>query len=126
MNSRSSAQRKASPEEYYTVPEAATLLKVSPSTVWRWIEAGRLPAHRVGLRGIRISREALESVVTPSRRKEKMKEAVREPLWAGYDPRKVEEALASTAGSWRDLDPDALIAELYRAREEGTVPPDDR
>ena len=32
------------------------------------------------------------------------------------------EASLATLGSWRDLDPDALIADVYRAREEGSRP----
>ncbi len=114
-------QPKRGDPEYYTVPEAAKLLKVSPSTVWRWIDAGRLPAHRVGARGIRIDRRDLERAVAPLGSGEPRPE---EPtgLWAGYDPKLVEKALAETAGSWADIDPDALIAALYRAREEGSRP----
>lgn len=44
--------------------------------------------------------------------------------WAGYDPAKVRAAVRATAGSWADLDADALIADLYRAREEGSRPAD--
>jgi hypothetical protein len=44
--------------------------------------------------------------------------------WAGYDPAKVRAAVRATAGSWADLDTDALIADLYRAREEGSRPAD--
>lgn len=52
-------------DEYLTVAEAATLLKVSKSTVWRWIEKGMLPAYRVGSRGVRLKRAELEQMVTP-------------------------------------------------------------
>lgn len=52
-------------DEYLTVAEAAALLKVSKSTVWRWIEKGTLPAYRVGSRGVRLKRAELEQVVTP-------------------------------------------------------------
>ncbi|MDP2936568.1 MAG: hypothetical protein Q8O86_08770 [Dehalococcoidia bacterium] len=45
-----------------------------------------------------------------------------ENTWEGYDPEKVREAIGATAGSWADLDTDALIADLYRAREEGSRP----
>lgn len=51
--------------EYLTVAEAAALLKVSKSTIWRWIEKGTLPAYRVGSRGVRLKRAQLEQVVTP-------------------------------------------------------------
>ena len=51
--------------DYVTVAEAAKELDVSPSTVWRWIEARQLPAHRVGTRKIRIKKDDLASVVRP-------------------------------------------------------------
>jgi excisionase family DNA binding protein len=35
-------------DEYLTVAEAASLLRVHKSTIWRWIENGSLPAYRVG------------------------------------------------------------------------------
>lgn len=41
-------------------------------------------------------------------------------LLAGYDPDKVRRAVAETAGSWSDLDVDAMIADLYRARDQGS------
>jgi hypothetical protein len=41
---------------------------------------------------------------------------------AGYDPAAVQAAVASTAGSWADLDTEALKALLVRARDEGTRP----
>jgi predicted DNA-binding transcriptional regulator AlpA len=31
-------------KNYYTVPEAAEFLSVNPSTIWRWIKSGKLPA----------------------------------------------------------------------------------
>ena len=46
----------------------------------------------------------------------------REDIWKGYDPEEVKDAIAATAGSWADLDTAALIADLYRAREEGSRP----
>lgn len=47
-----------------------------------------------------------------------------EDIWAGYDAEQVRQAIAETAGSWADLDTDALIDKLYRAREEGSRPAD--
>jgi hypothetical protein len=43
-------------------------------------------------------------------------------LWAHYDPEKARAALRRVAGSWADIDVDILIADLYRAREEGSRP----
>jgi len=51
--------------DYYTVVEAAKALDVSPSTIWRWIEARRLPAYRVGARKIRIKKDDLAKVISP-------------------------------------------------------------
>jgi len=45
-------------------------------------------------------------------------------LWADYDPARVRAAVRATAGSWADLDTDAMIADLHRAREEGSRPAD--
>ena len=46
-----------------SVAEAAEELGVSPSTVWRWIDAGRLPAFRIGPKAIRIRRRDLAPAV---------------------------------------------------------------
>ena len=45
-----------------------------------------------------------------------------EDIWAGYDPEKARAALEKVAGSWADIDKDKLIAEIYRARDEGSRP----
>ncbi len=50
--------------ELLTVHEVAALLKVNPMTVRRYIAAGKLRAVRIG-RSIRISRSALDDLVTP-------------------------------------------------------------
>jgi excisionase family DNA binding protein len=50
--------------EDLTVAEAAALLKVHKSTIWRWIESGSLPAYRVGRRGVRLKKEDLERSIT--------------------------------------------------------------
>jgi excisionase family DNA binding protein len=51
--------------EYCTVREAATALRVSVPTVWRWIRSGRLPADRIGSRSIRIKRADLDRMIKP-------------------------------------------------------------
>jgi hypothetical protein len=33
-------------------------------------------------------------------------------LWAGYDPQKVKEAIASYGGNWADFDTDAMIEKI--------------
>lgn len=48
-----------------SVLEAARLLGVSPSTIWRWIEQSRVPAYRLGPKRVRLKRSELECLVTP-------------------------------------------------------------
>jgi hypothetical protein len=43
-------------------------------------------------------------------------------LWAGFDPATVKEAIAKYGGSWKDLDADAMIAEVYASRKRGSRP----
>ena len=64
------AMTKTTESPFYTVSEAARLLEVSPVTIWRWIESGRLPAYRLGPKNIRIRKEDLESMIKPARAKE--------------------------------------------------------
>jgi len=54
-------------EEYLTVAEAATLLRVAPSTIRRWIREGDVPAHRIGRRRVALRRADLASLITPAR-----------------------------------------------------------
>lgn len=42
--------------------------------------------------------------------------------WEGYDPARVKAAILKTAGSWADIDTDAFMNQLYRAREDGSRP----
>ena len=43
-----------------------------------------------------------------------------EDVWVDYDPDKVVEVIDKLAGSLSDVDADALIAAIYRAREDGS------
>ena len=52
-------------EEYLTVTEAANLVRVSPSTIRRWIREGNLPAYRLGPRRVGLKRDDLATLVTP-------------------------------------------------------------
>lgn len=108
--------------EYYTVAEAAQLLGVSPATVWRWIEADKLLAYRVGPRGIRIKKEDLEAVIRPARaRRTKVeKETKPQSIWVGYDPERVREALRRSAGALAGVDRDALLADIHGARQQAS------
>ena len=88
--------------DYVTVAEAAKELDVSPSTVWRWIDAKKLPAYRVGLRSIRIRRDDLRQVIQPAR-------TVAEP--AGHAANR-----PMTLDEWRNRLP-PTEEELQRRRE---------
>lgn len=48
---------------FYTIQEAAKILRVSKGTVWRWVRDRKLPAYKVGDRAIRIRKEDLPLVV---------------------------------------------------------------
>ena len=54
-------------EDYITVAEAATLLRVAPSTVRRWIRQGDVPAYRIGQRRVALRRGDLAPLITPTR-----------------------------------------------------------
>lgn len=108
--------------EFYTIPEAARLLQVSQATVWRWIQADKLPAYRVGPRRIRIKREELETVIRPARQKEMSmdKESQRPELWAGYDPQRARQAIEASAGTLVGVDRHQLMADLRAQREQAS------
>lgn len=68
-------------EDYITVAEAADLLRVSSSTIWRWIDQGVLPAYRIGQRRIRLKKGELARLITPARqRREEGERAVEKDL----------------------------------------------
>lgn len=55
-------------EKYVSVDEAAELLKVGRSTLWRWISQGDLPAYRFGRRRVLIQLDDLDKLIAPVRR----------------------------------------------------------
>ncbi|MBI2863436.1 MAG: helix-turn-helix domain-containing protein [Chloroflexi bacterium] len=61
-------------DEYVTVAEAAALLKVSQSTIWRWINNNEIPSYRAGQRGIRLKRAELSRLIRPVLRNRKKAE----------------------------------------------------
>jgi len=104
---------------YYTVSEAASVLDVSRTTVWRWIADGRLAAYRAGGRTIRIKREDLERFLRPARlgtKRQAGERLTRENLWDNYDPKKALRALRRTAGILKGVDIDALLKDIHEAR----------
>ncbi|HLZ71435.1 MAG TPA: helix-turn-helix domain-containing protein [Dehalococcoidia bacterium] len=48
-----------------TVAEAARILRVSAVTIQRWLRQGRLSAHHIGPRAVRIRRIDLAQVIAP-------------------------------------------------------------
>jgi excisionase family DNA binding protein len=53
-------------DTFLTVAEVAELLKLNPQTVRNWIDAGSLPAHKVGRR-VRIRRSDLDRKIEEGR-----------------------------------------------------------
>jgi excisionase family DNA binding protein len=48
---------------FYTTEEIATLLKVNPETVRRWVRSGDLKAVKLGGKYNRISQQALDAFI---------------------------------------------------------------
>jgi excisionase family DNA binding protein len=48
MDAKIVPQRNHLGDDLVSVPEAARILHVSPSTIWRWIAHDTVPAYRVG------------------------------------------------------------------------------
>lgn len=110
----------AKKEDFYTVREAAQLLRVSEATVWRWADTARLPAYRVG-RQIRIPKEDLQVMVQPMGGTRDDFEN-RRGLWAGYDPQKAQQAIETGFGALAGLvDGEQLKADLRAAREQNAT-----
>ena len=51
------------PDAFMTVAEVAEILKLNQQTVRNWIDAGKLPAGRVGPRRVRIKRSDFDRLV---------------------------------------------------------------
>ncbi len=112
--------------EYCTISEAAQLLRVSRSTVWRWIEAGELMAYRVGTRTIRIRRDDLRGLLRPAHamrtrarddiEAERIRDVERPDIWTNYDPEKVKAAFEAARGLLAGVDIEALKRDIREAR----------
>lgn len=53
------------------------------------------------------------------------REAADDDVWAHYDPERARAGMRAAAGTWTDLDAEAMKAFIYQAREEGTRSPDE-
>ena len=102
--------------EYYTAAEAARALRVSRTTIWRWIGEGRLAAYQVGGRTLRIRRDDVKKALRP---------VLYDPddrlvgdMWVGYDPVAAKEALREAAGILAGVDTAALKKEIRESRDQ--------
>ena len=53
---------------YLTLPEAGNLLQVTPRTILRWEELGKIRLFRFGPRCVRVSGDSLEKMALTARR----------------------------------------------------------
>ncbi len=58
-------------DDFVTVEKGATLLRISQSTVWRWVKAGDVKAYRIGGRRVWLRRSELAELVRPATDKPK-------------------------------------------------------
>ena len=112
---------------YLSVSEAARLLGVSRTTVWRWIDQGRLRAYRVGPRTIRIKDQDVQQQlqeVKPGGLPPGLEGQGKHDIWGNYDPEKAREALRQARGAFTGIDTAPLKKDLREARghydEKGT------
>lgn len=59
---------QAEKSEFLKVPEVAALLRIPRSRCYELIQAGALPATRIGERSIRVNRRELEAFLLSERR----------------------------------------------------------
>ncbi len=55
--------------QWLTVEDAAEYVRVTPSTIYRWTKAGKLPAYKFDGTPIRIKRSDLDALANPVPRK---------------------------------------------------------
>ena len=72
-------ETKALSEKYYTVKEAAEILKVSPATVYRAVELSQISVLRIG-RTIRIPESAFDEFLHPAKPPEPTPQQWRAPV----------------------------------------------
>ena len=106
-------------EDYLSVAEAAELLKVAKSTLWRWINQGDVPAYRFGHRRILINRKDLDRLIVPVRTEigEKTLERERQHLSCPMTGDEQRQALAA-------LDAAEQFSRRLREQQMGQLFPD--
>ncbi len=65
MNAYQRIDEADAPAELLSVAEAARVLRISPSTLWRWIGRGEVPAYRIGPKRVWLKKRDLDSVSAP-------------------------------------------------------------
>ena len=70
MTHRVAHSDEVNDRRFYTVHETAARLNVSASTIWRWIETGRLLAVRLGPKIVRIPEDEVEHAYQPAYRRQ--------------------------------------------------------
>ncbi|HEV8574101.1 MAG TPA: helix-turn-helix domain-containing protein [Dehalococcoidia bacterium] len=102
--------------EYITASEAARDLRVSRTTIWRWVREGRLAAYHVGGRTLRIRRDDVQKALRPVIYDP---EGIRkDELWLDYDPAVARDALRQAAGILAGVDTAALKKDIRESREQ--------
>lgn len=108
--------------EFLTVGQAAQQLGVSRSTIWRWIDQGRLAAFRMGARTIRLRSNDVAALPErldrhPDAQADEARPRVGgEDPWEDYDPKKALAALRSLKGIFKGVDTELLKKDLKEAR----------
>jgi excisionase family DNA binding protein len=67
-------------DEFLTVPEVVSILKLNPQTVRTWIDQQKLPAVRVGQRRVRIRQSDLDAFIAASSAPKAPEEPLTEPV----------------------------------------------
>jgi excisionase family DNA binding protein len=71
MSEEKSDRDEARYDDLTSAREAARLLRVSESTVWRWIDQGAVPSYRVGRKRVYLKAGELARMVKPRQYKQK-------------------------------------------------------
>lgn len=62
MNAYQRIDEADAPSELLSVAEAARVLRISQSTLWRWIDRGEVPAYRIGPKRVWLKKAELDSL----------------------------------------------------------------
>lgn len=52
--------------EWFTIPEAVGYLKIARSTLYRWMQEGRLTFYRLGGQTVRVRKNELDALAQPA------------------------------------------------------------